>query len=549
MKFKDEHQRDQSLLSDRVNILKKQYSLDDENQALISLFLSHKFMAEEDEINECYTDGGNDLGIDAIYINRDGEDPIIHIIQSKYHSSERKSRNPFKYSELDKISRFFDVLKDVNIDLAKVANFKLREKIFEIRNLWNSDMPEYRIWLVSNGAPPIPHEINPVKARIENNETKVCNFHLIELVDLCIERKRLHETRTFYAREEGIVRFTKFDVTGAFGLISAFQLYELLKDRVDPMKIEPSLFDINVRGFLGLDGTINKNIFKSASSKKNKFFWALNNGITMIAPSGKMHCQSDRPKIRVKNLNIVNGAQTCSAIFNAMKPHHPDFKPFRELSVQFRLFITDEPELIEKISISTNSQNRINARDLKANDKLQKSIEIQLKKVGIAYIRKRGTLFTDDELIPLDALKAGQIILSYQLLQPDRAKRESDSIFARDYHKIYNAFEPNKMFRGLTLYNRVLEVRATIEDEMRIKGRQRVENDFVTYGVFHILAVCSILEQSKAKTTDDKLIDQAIAIIGKVLKRKNYPAYYSFFRDPRATEEIVSEPTQRDLFY
>ena len=549
MKAKDKHEHDRKLVAERVDVLIRQNRLLNQKDALVFLFLCIKFQAEDDVIHDSLTDGGNDLGIDAVYIDHRGEEPRIHLIQSRYHTSDRKSRSPFKYREFDKISRFFDVLKSRDVLLDKTGNSKIVEKILEIRSLQDgAHFPDFRIWLLSNGKPPVDHEIAPVLERMQTSEIGFENYHLEEIADLCRERKNVQDVRYFSGREDGVTLFHKFGISGALGLVSAIELYNLIKDRADHKKIESALFDVNVRGFLGFKNEINNEIFRSAASSQNKQFWALNNGVTMVATDGKVSKTSDRPKIKVKNLSIVNGVQTCSAVFSAMKEHYPDFEPFRELSVTFRLFISDDPEFVEKISVSTNSQNRINARDLKANDEVQKKIESELRKIGIGYIRKRGAVLSGEDLLPLDAMKAGQIILSYQLMQPDKAKRESDSIFAKDYHRIFSSFSVQKMKRGLELFNLIWSVRERIEEDIRIKGSRRVERDFVTYGTFHILSLCSIYEQKDSKMSDDDLIHESINTIAYVLGKHDFPAYYSFFRDPAVTEELLEAPYQPDLF-
>lgn len=83
---------------------------------------------------------------------------------------------------------------------------------------------------------------------------------------------------------------------------------------------------------------------------------------------------------------------------------------------------------------------------------------------------------------------------------------------------------------------------------MRIRGAYRTENTFVTYGAFHILAVCSILKDRNREITDDAAIQQAIAIIARVLGKNRHPAYYSFFRNPEMSRAIINEALQPDLF-
>lgn len=96
-------------------------------------------MLEPDEIKECLVDGGNDCGIDAIFIDRKPEQPVVHIIQSKQHNGVRNAGKPFKYTELDKINRFLEILKNNDLDLSKVVNPALEQKVLEIRDLQNRD--------------------------------------------------------------------------------------------------------------------------------------------------------------------------------------------------------------------------------------------------------------------------------------------------------------------------------------------------------------------------------------------------------------------------
>jgi len=173
---------------------------------------------------------------------------------------------------------------------------------------------------------------------------------------------------------------------------------------------------------------------------------------------------TDRPKVGIKRLSIVNGAQTCYAIFDAMKDFYPDVKNFEHLAVLFRAFETDDPEMINKIAISTNNQNRINSRDLRANDEIQIKLELDLASHGISYVRKRGLhsqISTQRDSI--DALKVGQILLAYRHFDPARAKRDSDSIFTDFYSKVFVNIDVKKLVEGIRWYWRIEEKRTFIE--------------------------------------------------------------------------------------
>ncbi|MAT33650.1 MAG: hypothetical protein CMK06_00660 [Ponticaulis sp.] len=102
---------------------------------MVFLFLSVKFKVDIHAFDDCVTDGGNDLGVDAIYITRMSDGPEIHVIQSKFHDSERKAGNAFKTSAMHKFRDFLRTVKNREADLDALANPVLKDRILEIREL------------------------------------------------------------------------------------------------------------------------------------------------------------------------------------------------------------------------------------------------------------------------------------------------------------------------------------------------------------------------------------------------------------------------------
>lgn len=536
-------------VNNRVVNLVKDKLIDNPSQSLIHLFLSHRLFRDQFEIVESFTDGGNDCGVDAVYIDRRGDQPIVHLFQSKVYDSERKAKNSFKSAEAQKIVRFIEVLRDRKADLTKVANPKLLQKIREIRGLQDSDFPAFKLWLISNGQPCVAHELAPIVSALKSHDVEIEQFHLREIVELCIDAHSSRINHTFQAREAGVLESGTSELRSFVGFISARQLYDLIKDLRDERKVDYSLFDMNVRGFLGFDNPVNKEIFRTAASGQNMHFSSLNNGITIVGSQCKiMRTGTDNPKVGIKHLSIVNGAQTCSAIFDAMKDYYPEFDGFDKLSVLFRLFETDDPELIARIAVSTNNQNRINPRDLRANDDAQRRLENDLLGLDITYLRKRG-LFDEGQVKgrKLDALRAGQLILSYTHHDPARAKRDSDSIFTESYQKIFSNASAEELVEALDWFDLIEEKRRYIQDEIRIRGVARTENTFVTYGVFHILMLCSLLGKDAVGDRRLQIIEEAIAIIARQIQEAGEPAYYSFFRDTKQTGRLRDAASQPNL--
>jgi hypothetical protein len=545
MSFSDE---DFEKLEHRIDTLFRDKIISTRSEGLVHLLFSQKFLRDADEIQDAITDGANDCGVDAVLIDRRSDQPVVHIVQSKLHESKRKASNPFKASALEKVCRFFEILRSPEVDLHKIANPRLVQKILEIRQVQTDDFPIYKTWLVSNGTPCLEHEIAPLRKQLAKNSIEIEEFHLHEFIEFCINKHSRRLQHVFRTREAGVLESGDTELYSVVGYISARELYDLLRDLSDERKMDFSLFDMNVRGFLGMNSSINQEIVKSAASRDNAKFSSLNNGITMIGTDVKVMKMTDQAKIGVKKLSIVNGAQTCSAIFDCMKDQFPDFQKFDKLSVLFRLFKTDDLDTIEKISLSTNSQNRIHPRDLRANDKFQVSLERELAKRGIKYFRKRGSSSqSEGDAHTLDALKAGQLLVSYVHLDPAGAKKQSDQIFQQWYGRIFGNVDVAKLVRAFELFRLIEEKQKYISDEIRIRGIGRIENTFVTYGGFHILTIAAVLETISNHRNDDELIEKAIKIIAEVLTEAGQPAFYSFFRNPEMTNQMIAKCAQLRL--
>lgn len=182
-------------LNERINTLVSDRLISIRSEALIYLFLSHRFYKEQFEIEEAITDGPNDCGIDAVYIDRSGDHPTIHLFQSKLHESTRKASNPFKVSAADKCFKFFEVVKDRDCDLSKVVNSALAQKIREIRDLQDRDFPAFKLWLISNGIPCTPHDIKLYERGLSQYDISLEEFHLDQFVEFCLNaHSRKHNT-------------------------------------------------------------------------------------------------------------------------------------------------------------------------------------------------------------------------------------------------------------------------------------------------------------------------------------------------------------------
>lgn len=126
-----------------------------------------------------------------------------------------------------------------------------------------------------------------------------------------------------------------------------------------------SLFDDNVRDFLGIDNKVNEKIKRTVINKEFFEFALLNNGITVIASknNGRMD------EFILENYQIVNGCQTSNVLY-ALKDENID-----ETLIPIKLVITEDEVLRDKIIFSTNNQSGLNEENLFVITNFQKSLE------------------------------------------------------------------------------------------------------------------------------------------------------------------------------
>lgn len=144
------------------------------------------------------------------------------------------------------------------------------------------------------------------------------------------------------------------------------------------------LFEQNVRTFLQFRGNVNKGLRNTIEYNPEMFF-AYNNGIT--ATASDVELDSSGQIINIKNFQIVNGAQTTSAIYAASKNSKLDVS---KVSVQMKLSVVKDSEkqneFVSKVSEYANTQNKVNKSDFFSNSSFHKDFKNYSKRVWVATV-------------------------------------------------------------------------------------------------------------------------------------------------------------------
>lgn len=398
------------------------------SRAYIHLLLKVRFgLLEADKREYVVTDGSNDGGIDAYFIDRN--DRIVYLIQSKFRQSDIvfESRE-IQYTEL----LAMDVERIISGNEYNEKNVRYNGKIHrlqrEIRELPDNTLYSYKVILLAN----VPNiDESKIKRLIGNFPYEVYNaqraydefvFPIVSGTYYKQEQLTITLSLSSESRGHRIEYFPKTangQCTVNILFVPTREIGRILN------QYKNTILRFNPRSYLGLEeNPINANIKKSIEIPSTNEFALLNNGITILSDkavySGFVG-NANEAKLSLVNPQIINGGQTAytlSRIYEDVKKNG-DFSVFDSKEVLLRVISFDrEPvnpddaetekklKLIEEISNATNQQTEVREADRRANSiVLVKLQELIFKEFGYYFERKKGEFFDG---------------LAYEYIQPDQ---------------------------------------------------------------------------------------------------------------------------------
>jgi hypothetical protein len=339
------------------------------------------------------------------------------------------------------------------------------------------------------------------------------------------------------------------DIRGVIASVDARSFVEMIRT-ADGKSIKRHLFDENLRIFLGANGGYNSNIIQTAVSDDSHLFWYLNNGITITCKDYAYNKGHSNPVIKIEDFQIVNGAQTSHSLLEAYK-RSPE--AFENVVLMVRVYATARGDITERVAVATNSQARIQARDLRANHPVLKKLEIAFLGKGYYFERKRNMHADRDPRKRLDALKLGQILLSHELGEPDRAKADSDKIFGERFSAIFHEnYIIEDLCRLVELYRLIEDMRDTYVSKQRDVIEPTGEQQYLIYGHWFVLyAAHLICSQKKVPLPEGDearaLVLDALALVANACASAKSTAQYQLFRSPKTKGRLIAEIEGRQM--
>jgi hypothetical protein len=386
---------------------------------------------DDEETFDCLTEGGGDFGVDAIHISEeyDGEF-TVSLFQAKYKHTDFSGNSNFPESGINSLIRAIRLLFNPAAELQHI-NARLLAKVEEARSLIRDGfIPQVRSIACNNGLKWTSATDEIIACASFGDQVTWEHFNHTSLVKILQASKSVTDS----LRLNGKAIVEDMDYSRILvGRISVTEIAGLISRHGD------RLLERNIRRYLGLQGNrVNEAIRLTLETPERSNFYFYNNGITLTCDKFSYNAlQEGDYQVKVENLQIINGGQTCMTIFQTMRQATLLPEP-TEAYVLLRLYQlpSDNEDLVQKITFATNSQNPVDLRDLRANDEVQRRLEIDISQLGFSYRRKRS----DSGLRPLDITSgvAAEAILSVWRHRPHQAKFFTREHFGRLYGEIFS---------------------------------------------------------------------------------------------------------------
>lgn len=530
----------------RVNRSVQRRSLSTQSLGLLHIVIEQMFPSLLDTTPETITDGSDDRGIDAIHIVEGGNVADIYLLQCKYREKWSSCDKTINDGEIHKISHFLSELFNRAETLEACNNERLKQAVLRIWGIHEAGaICRYHVIFCSNGNGFSTTALNVIAGTVENYPQVKFEFYGAPEIILGFQQEGLQrESGKLQVIAREILERIDGDVRGAVASISAKSFIDLIATP-DRQNVKRYLFDDNLRIFLGVKGGYNSAIIETATSGDNYLFWYLNNGITITCKNFSYNKSHISPVLSLDEFQIVNGAQTSHSLFEAYRENPGKLD---DVALLVRVYATDRPDIAERVAVATNSQARIQGRDLRANTGVLKKLELAFLSHGYFFERKRNMHSEKAEDKRIDALKLGQIILAYDLKEPDKAKSESDSIFDYRFDSVFhNRLDVSRLISLFELYRTIERLRDAYSVEYGENAESSNSHRYLIYGHWFVLFACRMLLIQKRKDEIPQgqaavqLIEEAIGLISKACGQQKAVAHYQMFRSPKTRDKIVAE--------
>jgi hypothetical protein len=451
----------QTLLNQIFGAWKKDYFEDYSDSAAFEIFASELALRTYglalDEVESGLVGGGQDGGIDAVYVLFDDIvlDEDSEIVSESSRPGEfsqdrtlelwivQAKRSPsFEEIAVDKlestIRRLLELGQTIE-SLAVLYNEALLAHINVFRMAWTKLLtrrPKISINVVyatlgqSRGiTPQMEAKLNALDQTIRNAlpDNSRVNVELLGDREL-LARYNERPSYTLTMNYQESATSGKSHVA----LVRLSDYYDLIVD--ENGRLRRHLFEWNVRDYQG-NVSVNKEIRASLAQEESPEFWWLNNGITILCSEAS----SAGKTYSLSNIQIVNGLQTSHTVYDYLKGQPSPEKDQRMLLV--RIIVTADTAIRDQVIRATNRQTAVTDASLRATDEVQRNIETFYLTKGWYYDRRKNFYKNEgkdaSKIIGIPLL--GAALTAMGLSRPDKARGKPSSLLKvdEDYKSVF----------------------------------------------------------------------------------------------------------------
>jgi hypothetical protein len=484
---------DEQIVRDKVAALSSQLAVEEDDAFLRYV---HALITGDSVLNvddSDIVDGGQDKQIDAITLAERDAGLQVFITQAKCSSS-------FGSNALIQLGNGLRWLfEEPRSTLARLANNALRDRILEYRSLQTEYGPsniEIFVRFCSLGnASSISDEFNQELERIRTvYDTDTFERFSIEAwgaTEIIREARGFERANRsvdadikirYDTNSPSLIRYHSSELKGLVCTVAGGELARVVNGNLDG-----SIFDLNIRRFLGRRGNVNRDIIATCTDLQDSHeFWFLNNGVTVVCRHFDVVSDPDNPHVKIRDMQIVNGCQTATAI--AVAAAEGTLRP--DVRVLMRIYQTEADSLVGKIVLSTNNQNRISSRDLRANDERQIAMQEAFSTRGFYYERKPREF--DGTTVPSETIFTNEYVaqcyLAIVLRNPSDARTRKYKVWGELHGRVFGGSRVEPYIISALIGQQVIrwlkksDLKNSSSDIRRAIGRR---------GSFHIMRIAA----------------------------------------------------------
>jgi hypothetical protein len=380
-------------------------------------------------------DGANDKKIDALVIDDDNRNIII--VQGKFYETGKIDSEP-----LNEILSAWVRLQDLH-SLQNDGNDRLKERIEVLRQALEDEYSiVFELLTIGELTPSALADFETFSNKLEESKDFSASISLVNAPSL--EARLLDAESKQLPMLSHIVnldpdKVMEFSIKGTRSVVAAIPILECLRF---PGISDQKLFRKNVRQSLGWN-SVNKRIKSSLKSERPQDFFFSHNGITAIC--SEFSINAEKTKLECKDLNVINGCQSLTTIYRCSEDVRK--MPSNTGYILFRFYEVPQKDLVDKISINTNSQSAVKPRDLRSNDRIVLSLKRSFEAMypeGL-LLNQRGMEIPGsvDKAKVVDVGELAKMIMAWHCQRPNTSYNEKKlfdelykNVFKTDYNPV-----------------------------------------------------------------------------------------------------------------